>query len=177
MNPNLLSMVEYPAKQQPMMLDSVPVSDNPDAGPFLVTSSKSLLWVDKAFPGGFLRVAVRKMGAHDLFGSIVKEVAQRGAALEWGNVLPPTTEGAKAALDYLLFYELPGVTLLYGSDFDIGLSPFEEVPRVPVDWLPSDWAVLVPDREFVGTTFLFKGGHVGALVHNPSRGVVILKPA
>ena len=172
MNPNLLCVIPH-GTQRPLMLDNVPVSPDPNAGPFLLTSSRSLLWVERAFESGFLRVAVRQMGADDLYGDIIAEIAREGVVREWGNVVEPTTAGVESGLAHIAYYGLPQPTLLYGASFDIGLAP--EMERVPVSWLPSSWGVLVPDREYVGTVYLFGEGYVGAIVHNPSRGVVVLK--
>jgi hypothetical protein len=172
MNPNLLCVIPH-GTQRPLMLDNVPVSPDPNAGPFLITSSRSLLWVERAFESGFLRVAVRQMGAHDLYGDIIAEIAREGVAREWGNIVEPTPAGVAAGLAHIAYYGLPQPTLLYGTSFDIGLAP--EMERVPVSWLPPSWGILVPDREYVGTVYLFGEGHVGAIVHNPSRGVVVLK--
>lgn len=174
MNPNLLCVIPNPNKgKRPLLLDNVPVSSDPEAGPFLITSSRSLLWVERAFESGFLRVAVRQVGAHDLYGDLVKEIARQGEERQWGNVVEPTAAGVSAGLAHLDYYGLQSPSLLYGEDFDIGLAP--EMDRTPVPWLPPSWGVLVPEREYVGTAYLFSDGYVGAVVHNPSRGVVVLK--
>ena len=173
MNSNLLTLVQYATKHTPLMMDGVPASEDPEAGPFLITSSKSLMWVGHAFRGGFLRVAVQRIKIPDLFRSIVENIAEEGVKRAWGNVLPPTKEGVLEGLAHLNYYGLPDPVLLYGSEFDVGVAP--GVNHVPADWLPSTWGVLVPDREYVGTAYLFKEGQVGAVVHNPSRGVVVIR--
>lgn len=175
MNPNLLNIVEMPTKRVPVMIDRVPASESPDAGPFLITSSKALMWVERAFRGGFLRVAVRKATPHDLFRDLVDTISTESVDREWGSVQPCTKAGVLEGLAYLSYYELVDPILLYGSDFDISLAA--DIPRAPADWLHPAWGVLIPsNREYVGTAFLFRDGHVGAVLHNPSRGVVVLKP-
>lgn len=175
MNPNLLTLVEMPTKKIPVMLDRIPASEDPDAGPFLITSSKSLMWVERAFRGGFLRVAVRTLSAHDLFRSLVEAVVDEGFGRGWGNVSPSSKEGVLSGLAHLSYYGLSDPVILYGSDFDISIV--SDLPRVPADWLPPTWAVMLPgDRSFVGTAFLFRDGNVGAVVHNASRGIVVLIP-
>lgn len=171
MNRNLLALVGYPAKRRPLMMDGVPV---PDSGPYLITSSKSLMWVERSFAGGFLRLAVRQQSADGLYRDLVEAIADEGVRREWGNVHPATTEGVLEGLNHLHYYDLPDSTLLYGSDFDIGLAP--DLERAPADWLPSTWAVLVPDRAYVGTAYVFGDQHLAAVVHNPSRAVVVLRP-
>lgn len=173
MNANLLALVTYPSKQRPVMMDGVPVPGGPDAGPYLITSSKSLLWVERAFKGGFLRVAVRQQTASSLYLDVIKVIAKEGHERGWGNVHPPTKEGILEGLRHLSYYDVPDAMLLYGEDFDIGMAP--DMSRAPADWLPPDWGVLVPDRSYVGTAYLFGEGYLGAVVHNPSRGVVVLR--
>lgn len=174
MNSNLLSLVDQTkVDTAPFMLDNVPAPDDPEAGPFLVTSSKDMLWVDRAFRGGFLRIAVRPASLLDVYRRVVEVVAEKGVERAWGNVLPATKEGIVEGLAYLSYFDLPDTMLIYGEDFDIGLAP--ELERSPAEWLPPTWGVLVPAREYVGTAYLFGGGHIGALVHNPSRGIVVLR--
>lgn len=174
MNPNLLSIVEMPTKKVPVMLDRIPASEADGAGPFLITSSKTLMWVERAFRGGFLRVAVRQSDADDLFRNLVERIASEGVRREWGNVHPDSKEGVLAALAHLSYYGLSDPLLLYGADFDFSIAP--DLPRAPADWLPPSWGVVLPsDRGFVGTAFIFREGNVGAVVHNASRGVVVLK--
>ena len=174
MNPHLLDRVECPSKKRPLMIDNVPASTDPDAGPFLVTSSRSLLWVERAFDAGFLRVAVREDHPDSLYRNLIEEIAIQGVAREWGNVHPSSKRGVLAAMAHLSYYDLPDPVLLYGSGFDIGVAP--AVERLPVDWLPPTWGVIIPsDRSFVGTAYVFGGGHLGAVVHNPSRGVCIVR--
>tara|TARA_Y100000389_G_C17219950_1_gene392843 strand:+ start:128 stop:643 length:516 start_codon:yes stop_codon:yes gene_type:complete len=171
MNPNLLAVVRHSSGRMPVMLDGVPVP--PEAAPFLITSSKKLLWVERAFGEGFLRLGVRETTLGDLFRSLVESIAEEGFKREWGNVLPSTKEGVLKGLAYLHSYDLSDATLLYGDDFDISVAP--AIPRVPAEWLPPKWAVMVPSREYVGTAFTFGKGHVSAVVHNASRGVVVLQ--
>jgi len=171
MNANLLAVVHHASGRMPLMLDGVPVP--PEAAPFLITSSKNLLWVERAFGEGFLRLGVRETTLDELYRSMVESIAEMGSEREWGNVIHATKDGVLKGLAYLHSYDLTDASLLYGEDFDISLAP--SLPRVPADWLPAKWAVLVPSREYVGTAFMFGKGHVGAVVHNPSRGVVVLR--
>ena len=173
MNSNLLVVIPLRHKKTPIMLDKVPAPVDPDAGPFLVSSSRSLMWVSRAFEGGFLRLAIRDTDTDTLYREVVESVAQEGLEKGWGNVLPPTKEGVLEGMNHLSYYGFSEFTLLYGEDFDISLCP--NMSRSPASWLPDSWAVIVPDREYVGVVYKFGGGKVGALVHNPSRGIVVIK--
>ena len=173
MNSNLLVVVPLHHKKTPIMLDRVPASADPDAGPFLVTSSRSLIWVTKAFGDGFLRLAIRDTDTDTLYREITESVAREGLEKGWGNVHPATKEGILEGMGHLSYYGFSEFTLLYGEDFDISLCP--SMDRSPASWLPGSWAVIIPDRDYVGVAYKFGGDKVGALVHNPSRGIVVIK--
>lgn len=173
MNADFLAVVKHSVEKMPIMLDKVPAPPDPEAGPFLITSSKDLIWIDRAFKGGFVRLGIRQSSMGELFYSMVEKILEAGLERGWDNSFPSTKAGVLGALARFRYYDLPMPSLLYGSEFDIGLSP--NMDRFPVDWLPPRWGVLVPDREYVGTAFLL-GDSIGAIVHNPSRGVVILLP-
>ena len=174
MNPSLTNFVNWPARKGALMLDQIPASEDPDAGPFLITSSKDVMWVERAFPGGFLRVAVRKATPNDLFRSLIEAVAERGVELEWGNVEPPTHSGMAKAIEHLQYYGFTDLECLYGEGFS--LTDVVGIPTTQVDWLPKHWGVLVPkDRSYVGTVYDLGDGVVGAVLHNASRGVVVLR--
>ena len=173
MNSNLLVVIPLHHKKTPIMLDRVPAPSDPEAGPFLISSSRSLIWVARAFEGGFLRLAIRSADTDTIYREIVESVAQEGLDKGWGNVHPPTKEGVLEGMNHLSYYGFSDFTLLYGDEFDISLCL--NMDRAPASWLPSSWAVMVPGREYVGTVYKFDGNKSGVLVHNPSRGIVIIK--
>ena len=174
MNPALTTLVTYPSKQRPLMLDNIPAPTDPDAGPFLITSSRSLMWVDRAFPSGFLRVAIREVGPTSLFGSMIEAIADKGTELKWGNILRATSKGIKDAVAHLAYYDITDVEILHGDQFTVRLPPGIEGTCVP--WMPHGWAAVVPvDRSYVGTVYDLGDGHVGGVIHNASRGVAILR--
>ena len=175
MNPALTTFVKWPARKGAFMLDQVPAPEDPDAGPFLITSSKAVLLVERAFPGGFLRVAVRKTSPEDLFRTLIEAVAQKGMELEWGNVIKdPTHKGVTKAIEHLHYYGFEDLELLHGDKFKP--TNVVGIPATLVKWLPKGWGVLVPkDRSYVGTVYDLGEGVVGAVLHNASRGVAILR--
>jgi len=173
MNSSLTSFVNWPAKKNALMLDQVPASEDPEAGPFLITASKGVLWVDRAFPGGFLRVAVQHTDPKDLFRTMIESVAARGDECEWGNVSTNDHKGMDHGIRHLHYYGFKDLECLCGK----GFKPKDVVgiPAITVDWLPNDWGVLVPaDRSYVGTIYDLGDGVVGGVLHNASRGVVVL---
>lgn len=168
MNPSLLTVVSIPSKSKkpPLMMDNI-APPSWDCAPFLITSTRSLMWVDR---GDTLRLGVRNCAPAILFREVVERVVSRGLEEDWGNV----AQSAVEALDYLNFYNLPDPEILYGESFDLG--GFDSISRVPVGWLPPTWGVLVPsNRDYVGTAYDFGGGNVAALVHNPSRAIVTVR--
>ena len=98
MNPSLLTVISIPAKsgKPPLMMDNVPVSSW-ETAPFLITSTRSLIWVDKRES---LRIGVRNCAPGILFRSIVEEVAKQGDLESWGNVVSKPEEG----LEHLQFF-------------------------------------------------------------------------
>jgi hypothetical protein len=160
--------------RRPLMLE-VPVSRDLD-GPFLVTSTRGVLWIAKTFPNGSVRIAVRTTGLSALFREIVRSIASESAENDWGSVQSPTEGGVKAAVEHLADYDFFDVEVFYGDGFDPEIVD-DDIPIHEVDWLPRGWAVALPaDRAFVGTTLDFGGGQYASLIHNASRGVAVLVP-
>jgi len=173
----LTEMITYPSyKRRPLIL-KIPISPGLD-GPYLVTSSRDFLWVDRAMPGPEIRAAPRKIPLGFLFRDALQLIWAKSLEQEWGNVLPPTKEGLKSALDFLESYEVPGERhLIHGSEFPLVGIPLSISAREEA-WVPATWAVLLPeDRGYLGTTVDFAGGVKAAAFHNPSRGIVILASA
>ena len=174
MNPSLTSFVSWPTKKNALMLDQVPASEDPEAGPFLITASKGVLWVERAFPGGFLRVATQHTAPEPLFLQLVEAIAVRGAESNWGNVVPATYAGMGQAVEHLNYYGMSDLECLYGK----GFKPLKNIgiPTSLVSWLPDKWGVLLAkDRSYVGTLYDLSDGVVAGVLHNASRGVVVLK--
>lgn len=170
----LTQIVTMDGSRAPLMME-VPVSPDLD-GPFLVTSSRDLVWISKVFPNGTLRTAVRQVHRPDLFQAIVERIASLSQEREWGSVHPVSEEGMSRVVHHLADYDLLDVEVLFSEGFDQGLIP-EDIPRQETSWVPDGWAVVVPvDRAFVGTTFDFGEGSYACLIHNASRGVGVLIP-
>ena len=172
----LLSVIRRPKPGKvSIMLDGVPVPNDPDSGPLLITSgTRPLMWLESPLKGGFVRLAVRKNeGLGSLFLSMVEAVAEEGERREWENVFPATKKGVLEATARTHYYELPSPILLHGSDFDTDLAP--SIDHLEADWLHPSWAVVVPSRDYVGTVFLIGNDHLAAVLHNPSRGVCVVR--
>lgn len=162
---------------------------NPDTGPFLVSSSRSVMWVNSH--AGRVRAGVRKIVPGTLFNEAVQAVTKLGTEAEWGNVHPFTGAGLINAIAHLRSYDLSEIEILVNpkTGLDAGFPPVmlsEErestllgFPLMYAEWLDLDTIVVVPhERDFVG--FLLQidaAGTAVAVVHNASRGMGICRGA
>ena len=167
MSISLLKVVGWPAPKRPIMIDNVPVPK--ECAPFLVTSTRSLLWV--AGHNGGVRLAVRQCAPGDLFREVVEQVALRSLEDGWGSVLP--VGGLEEGLGYLESFGVPNPCFLH--------SPAWSGPTLKggteASWLPNGWGVLIPqDRDYLGVAYDFGDGYVAGVVHNAARGMVVLQP-
>jgi hypothetical protein len=144
---------------------------NPELAPFLVSSSRSVTWVQKASKEGLVRAAVRPRAG--LEAETIAAIVELSPSLEWGNVHPLTTLGIEACVAHLNSYGLAELEMLVSPLTD--LTEVEtSVPRVQVPWMPVNAAVLVPvDRSFVGTLGSVGPERAVLVVHNASRGVAV----
>ena len=185
---NLLEVVRFHSKSLegltgkiPLMVDDISVT--PDTAPYLVSSSKGLVWIEKAHSGDKIKAAIqREVIPGNVFMSVISEIASRGLIDEWGNVQPFTEAGFLAAVAHLDFYGLSDIEVLVPpTGKGQSLRPLwlgmraHDFPVRPCSWLRDGWAVIVPkDRSFVGTLGHITARDVVVVVHNASRGVAIL---
>lgn len=173
MNPSLTTIVPMTRKAGgvPLMTE-VPVEA--ELAPFLVTSTKAVTWIARAV-GGRVRSAIRSVNPNAHFAELVEAVAVKSIEEGWGSVLPLSVEGVKQGEAYLREHGFIELTLLTAEDTP-DLHPTEKVEVVLTSWLPTGTAVLVPtDREYVGITLDFGNGSIATVLHNASRGVVVLR--
>jgi hypothetical protein len=160
----LLTVVSMPKPEHPPLMLELQVPSN-ECAPFLVSSSRDLLWVGASESG--VRVGVRQCSPSDLFFSVVVAVADKGDSEGWGNVVSTLREAADH-LDY------------YGLEYDVLVGAGTDscdLDTLAAHWLPAGWGVVVPkDRDYLGTVYDFGEGFVAALVHNPARGLAIVRP-
>jgi len=176
-NTNLLEVVNFDdtikstrrGRVQPQMME---FQVNPELAPFLVSSTRSVIWVEKAGSQEQVRAAIR--ARRGLEAELVGAIAELGSRADWGNIQPLTTVGVKACVDHLRFYGLEQVEVLVAPDTDVSEVDFNKLNVIEASWVPLDAVVIVPvDRGFVGTLGTL-GQHKGlALIHNASRGVGI----
>jgi len=150
----------------------------PESAPFLVTSSQAVVWVEEAHPGDLVKAAVRVATPGDLFTEIIRAVARRGLADQWGNVHPFTLKGLEAAMQHLQSYDFHELEILAAPVKKQSSRPawLRALPVRPASWVPTKWVVVVPkDREYVGLIGHLDPKHLVSVVHNASRGMAIIR--
>jgi hypothetical protein len=176
-NTNLLEVVNFDdtikntrrGRVQPQMME---FQVNAELAPFLVSSTRSVLWVEKAGSSGNVRAAIR--ARRGLEADLVVAIVEMSQRCEWGNAQPLTTMGIKNCVDHLQFYGLEQVEVLVADDTDISGIDFKNLKVIHANWVPVDAAVVVPvDRGFVGTLGTLGQHKALALIHNASRGMAV----
>ena len=164
-----------------------------ETAPYLVSSSSSVMWVQRAHPGPSVKVAIREVALSDFFREVIDAIALKGSLMQWGNVQPLTLVGLQAAIDHVGFYGLGPLELLIprtheSKDKNVSdladimpptLRPFLEDIGVPFrlsSWVPKGTIVVVPkDRQYVGVVSRVSSKKLGGVVHNASRGVAVVR--
>jgi hypothetical protein len=170
-------------KAVPLMME---FGVNPDTGPFLVSSTRSVMWIAPRVPR--VRAAFRHLQVGTFFTEVIDAVAAMGAESRWGNVQPPTPDGLLAAIGHLRSYDLPAPEVLAHPDFswDGPLPVTSEtdgeshrtllgLPLELADWLDPATLVVVPqERDYVGFVMTHEERGLG-LVHNACRGIAVCR--
>ena len=149
-----------------------------EATPFLVSSSKSLLWINEA-PTNVVRAAVRtKTRVQAFYTEVIQEVEDVGRSCNWGNVHPFTKEGVLNAISHVQFYDLGEIECLVHPNTKeklAGVLAGSSVAYSICSWLSEDCVVVVPkDRAFLGFVGIMSSGFV-SVIQNPSRGMAIVR--
>lgn len=171
---SLLEVVQIKTDKTPIMMAS-PIAPELD-GPYLVSSSKDFMWINEKFPGNFIRAATRKDVPQKLFQDVLYQIYKKSEELSWGSVKPLSEIGVKEAILYLSYFGFAEFDLILNSNAEFSM---ENKPANLFlsweDWV-GDYAVLVPtDKSYLGTLYSFGNGSYSCCVHNPSRGICILK--
>lgn len=169
-NPSLLRVVPAPVPKGAPVHVSLAV--DPQTAPYLVTSSKRVVWVDRPRPGDTVWAVFRSVSPDELFRELILSIVEKAQGEDWGCIFG-TDQVDKACLR-LCEYDLPETELLVSPEFSLeGLN----IPAVLAPWLPTGHAVVVPiNRDFLGTVVDLGEHGVAALIHNAARGISILVP-
>tara|TARA_B100000963_G_scaffold317647_1_gene298204 strand:- start:451 stop:918 length:468 start_codon:yes stop_codon:yes gene_type:complete len=145
---------------------------DPSISPYLISSTKSLMWRDKAFPNNVVRVAIRKDDVENLYSEVVQAIYETGVDNSWENSYPLSKSGLGKAVSYLKYYGISDVEVLSSEDdlLELG-SSFNGVTVSKVSWLNKSYVVVPKDRSYLGSITDFGDNKYAILIHNPSRGI------
>lgn len=153
--------------------------------PYLVSSSKGVVWVKKASKQSFVRAAVRNLGDKgigEFFREIVLQVREMSLEAEWGSAHPFNKEGIASAISYIESHGFDEVDVLIHPETKEdpemlpvpcpGMSAKTQI--VEADWMLPRAVVVVPhNREYLGFAGMLSNNTLISVVHNPSRGMGI----
>lgn len=157
------------ANKIPQMME-FPV--NAELGPFLVSSTRSVLWVNKVSRDSRVRAAVRER--RGLEQEILASIIDMGTRAQWGNVHPLSSEGVAECVAHLQSYDFEEIECLSSASTTLDGVALGDVALEIVDWMPVDCLLFVPvDRRYVGTMALVSESQAMCVIHNASRGVAV----
>lgn len=169
---NLLKPVRWKQKAvNPLMLE-VDVPEH--TAPYLVSSSKSFVWVERVSVSKRVRAAVRQdTTPAALFQETLTHIIERGRQDKWGNVHPFTERGLLEAIAHVEGYDLGEIELLMNT-----VPPWADNLKGYIIhktvWLPENCALVLPvDKEFVGVLVHLNEKKMACVVHNAGRAVGI----
>lgn len=138
--------------------------------PFLVTSSKGLVWAPSNSTG-VVRAASRAVLPEVLFQEILESIKTESLRSQWGNVFPMSVEGCRGAIQWLNTYEHLDVVALRNPQTDLEL---DDVPTYVASWVPVNQVVFCPrDRTRVGFYLTAPSGYLVAVATDPGRTLAI----
>jgi len=176
-----------------------------ELAPYLVSSTRAVLWIEQAHPGEapIVKAAVRDIHSPgEFFMELVNALIKRGKKEKWGNVHPFSEEGVQGAIAHVKSYDLEDLELLVPrtrvarkaeeADPEEGVAAVKAkkgyqrpkwltqenlgFPTRPSGWVPDNCAIIVPkDRAFVGVMIHLRPKSICAAIHNASRGIAIAR--
>lgn len=170
MSTDLLNVGEMNTKKCPLMME---FRINPETSPFLVSSSKALLWVSPR--SDKIRAASRVINLPGFFMECVHEIADTGLSHEWGNVQSWDDQGWTQAIEHVKSYGFDSIEILAAPNSGLP-DVLHGTPVEEADWLEDGYAVVVPtDRDYVGFLLRVTNGMGLAVLHNSSRAVSVVR--
>jgi len=152
------------------------VSVNPKTSPFLITSSRSLMWIEHETDR--VRMAVRDVPVEALSQEILIAIEEKSEAESWETIFPKTKEGILEAINWVgantpglkptVFSSLEGVDQSFLQSFSGEVIPHPGVPSGRLVALPMG-------GEFIGSIIDLGKGKKAALFYNLQYGVAIIR--
>jgi len=148
------------------------------SGPYLVSSSSDLIWVQKTSVNSTVRAAVRRdvVDNAEFFRDVIFSIAKMGVDSDWGNIHPLTKYGIQSAINHVKYYDIADVELLAPVDDKgpcAGLEDWNGVPITRVSWLSNCVVAAPTDKAFVGFLTRIDKKSIVSVIHNASRGIGI----
>lgn len=168
----MLQVVALKTKKTPLMFECG-LDKNLD-GPYLVSSTKSFVWIHTQFPGNLLRAATRTDTTANIYKDITEWVFKASMEQSWGSCSYYTSDTLydklQVMVNYLNYYGFENIVVYSNQVLDC-------IDHQLVNWLPDGYVMLTPnDNSYVGTLYSFNKVNLGVVVHNPSRGMCVLCP-
>lgn len=166
---SLVQIIDVKTDRVPLMIE---LSVDPTIAPYLVTTTKSFLWLLQPLRDNKLRVAIRKESLDQLFGEVVQNIYEMGVENSWENSYSLSKEGLQKAISYLQYYGIKEIDILCGESDPLSLgSHFGKHSVVKVSWLSDCYVAIPKDRSYFGSLTDFGSDNYAILIHNPSRGI------
>lgn len=166
---SLLQKIEVNTDRTPLMIE-LPV--DPKIAPYLVSTTKSFLWLEQPLRNNKLRVAIRNETLDQLYGEVVQNIYEMGVDSSWENSYSLSKDGVRKAIGYLQYYGIKDVEILCCETDPLSLgSSFESYSVTKVSWIKDCYIAVPKDRSYFGSMTDFGSDKYAILIHNPSRGI------
>lgn len=154
-NQTLPSLVEFPV--------------HPSLAPYLVSTSKGYIWVERASKLGQVRAQPVSWGDEKASKEAISMIMERAQAEDWGAVFPATQDGLQEIGAALRFFQPSEIQVFRGVGAPDLLSG---IPQVP--WVPEGVLVFAPKhRRWVATAYDIHG-QSAYVIDNATAGIAFL---
>jgi hypothetical protein len=142
---------------------------HPSLAPYLVSTSKGYLWVDRASKAGQVRAQPVSWGDEKASLEAISMILERAQSEDWGAVFPATPEGLEEISPAMRFFHPSEVQVFRGSNTPDLLSG---IPQV--SWVPEGVLIFVPKhRRWLATAYDIQG-QSAYVVDNATAGIAFL---
>lgn len=143
----------------------------PENSPYLVSSTKDLIWIDTTRTKSRLRSAWRVIEDFDVFyAQVVSKIYDHAKKNLWGNINDFSEEGLNKGFDYLRSYEFTDLEVFTSTEASF-LKESEKIKITKVSYLPNNFFLITPqDKEFTGILMSNLREQHNLIVHNAARG-------
>lgn len=142
---------------------------HPSLAPYLVSTSKGYLWVDRASKTGQVRAQPVSWGDEKASKDAISMILERAQSEDWGAVFPASPEGLQEISSAMRFFHPAEVQVFRGMDTPDLLSG---IPQV--SWVPEGILVFVPKhRGWLATAYDIHG-QSAYVIDNAAAGIAFL---